>query len=167
MNAVYRCITIFIISILTIPTLSQSVILEEYPEKEYTAPLWGHNRTHSIQIVGAYGHFVNSRGEEVSPFMCQTNALLFQYKLRINQFFSIVNETGFSEEYFRMKGNRVSTFDGNTYKHETLKTQSGETFFGLRINPDIKRGNIIGKYLEFGFYGNYLMSSRQHIDRLF
>ena len=150
---------LFALCVLPGSLLAQRVLVHEEPDTSGEIPLYGKNRSlyvHPLMKLGVFapvyekGLRLNFWSTSVSAEarmkakICRWNALVLDFGYRCDRFILDQKDSSY-----------LPWFTGN-HKRERLSTHNLSFALCDRINFG-KRGDILGIYLDFGFYGDFLM----------
>lgn len=141
--------------------MAQRVLVYEEPDTSGETPIYGKNRsiyTHMLVKIGAFapvyddGMFLQPWNSSISyefrtkAKICKWNALVLDFGYRCDRFI-IREDTA-----------QVIPFLGLDHKRERVSCHTLTFSLCDRINFG-RRGNILGIYLDYGFYGDYIFRS--------
>lgn len=163
-------IAILLLLIITsfIPGIAQKILLEESPGVTNTKDNWGPNRKHYIQTTAYNLQFLPIGEDLIDLRIAQNQAwgIMVQYKRRLNSVFSLVAAAVYNTDRFSFKTDQASIINMNEeYNKEFLKMQTLGYNERIRLNLNKRRGNHLGKYIDLGFFSEYLIMSR-HIGHI-
>jgi hypothetical protein len=77
-------------------------------------------------------------------------------KLRVSNFYSLGFDVAYAFNRYRMKQvDGKITPDAVLYDKQSIRNNEWRLGFYNRFNLDLKRGNVMGKYIDLGVYGTY------------
>lgn len=158
-------INIVIIAVLlaSAQCLAQKVLIEEQPDINKTATNWGPNRKHFIQTTAYTGIFlpVGENLLNLKTAQSQSWGITIQYKRRFSQVFSLVAGATYNSDRFSFDTNQASFINSSQeYSKEYLKLQTVGYNERIRLNLNRRRGNHLGKYIDIGFFSEFLVASK-------
>lgn len=144
-------------------TTAQEILLNETPAVEDSIPGWGPNRKHNLDLQVSYGLFLQAPPEGTPAALVRSNFqdLRVQYKNKLSPAFAALAEGAWGRDQYLTAVKEVSLIDGRYHEREYLRLHLLEGAVGLRINPDIRRGNIHGQFVELALFGNLALLTRQ------
>ena len=155
---------IFLFS-LQINVKSQIVLLHEDVKADSVVSRFGPNRTHYLQMYYGAGFILgnsDSTGADIKPWKSYYLSAGFRYKLKLGKYYAIGLDAAYQYNSFRLKQNPTNFLpDTFLHKKERLNFHNLSASFFNRINFK-KRGDIIGNYLDFGCYADYIFSSTHY-----
>lgn len=157
----FRLFSIIFIVVLNIGTIfSQTVLLEE----KVSAPgenenNIGPNKKHYTFFYFGFSNFIFSNADDDLYFKTGKSHAIdfgFNYKHKITNLLSYNLGGLYRNERCLLKNVSDELFlDSTNYDNDIIGLNyiGGESFF--RINFDVMRGNILGKYIDIGVFGAY------------
>jgi len=125
---------------------------------------WGQNKSHWMHFYGAFGFITPINQSTTSPiYYGKSNnwELGLRYKKRITNFLAIGSNISYDFYNYRIEQSIEKTFpDKQFYDKQKLGIHNISLQPYIRISYG-RRGNIIGKYIDFGFFYNAIMSGRE------
>jgi len=154
---------VFLLIILTVlPSFGQEVLLDETPDTSNQKESWGPNRDNYIQFITYRGQFlpIGIGMLNTETIQNQSAGIQLQYKRKIDNLFSGLIELTYNSDQFGLNCDNPSQINGATnYFKEQLRMYSAGINTLFRININKRRGNHLGKYMEFGLFAEYLIAS--------
>jgi len=156
-----KIVIIFLVMIISNSLFSQEVLINEIPDNLYHVSKWGKNRTNYIHTYGSYGMVVGlpeGSAYDIKLGLSREWKFGIRYKRRFSNHYAIGIDASISNTRYRFAQNAINVFP-DTLMHD--KEYISLSMFGFdffnRINFG-KRGDVIGKYVDFGVFGttNYL-----------
>jgi hypothetical protein len=145
---------------------SQEVILNQYVYPDSVRGNWGQNKSHWMHFYGAFGFITPIDQSTWSPiyFGKASNwELGLRYKKRITNWLAIGGNISYDFFNYRMEQSIEKTFpDKQFYDKQKVLIHNFSMQPFIRINYG-RRGNKIGNYVDFGFFYNAIMSSREKL----
>jgi len=142
----------------------QQVLLNEQVLPDSTRRDWGQNKSHWMHFYGAFGFITPINQSTWSPiyFGKASNwELGLRYKKRITNWLAIGGNISYDFFNYRMLQSVDKTFpDQQLYDEQKVLIHNFSMQPFIRINYG-RRGNIIGNYVDLGFFYNAIMSSRE------
>lgn len=149
-------------------SLAQEVLMEKnVKDVQEDIPEFGPNRKHFVHLYFGYklpASPVDGDGADIKYFASNSGLMGVRYKYKIKGFF----QAGLALEYWSanyfIKQDNQKTFPG-TEQHITELfsfNNLGSEFF-LRFNLG-KRGNTIGKFIDFGGYGSWIANASHYME---
>lgn len=155
-------LTLFLLSAFT--AYAQKPLLNENPDDLYANKSWGKNRLHNISLNVGFGSYINiNEPEEIKIYPVRSNYshIGLRYKLRFCNFYAWGLDLNWNTSNYSIKQNPSNAFpDTLTHHKEYFNYHNFGLGFYNRFNFDVKRGNIIGKYLDIGIWGNWLFDAK-------
>jgi len=158
---------VIIISIILSATYvlnAQTVLLERHVVSDSTKRARGPNLSHYMHFYGAFGFVMPNNNYSWSPiyFGKASNwELGLRYKKRITNWLAIGGNVSYDFFNYRMEQSKFKTLP-DTLMYDKQKI----TVHNLSLQPFIRinfgrRGNKIGNYIDFGFFYNAVISSKE------
>jgi hypothetical protein len=145
---------------------SQEVLLNQYVYSDSVRGNWGQNKSHWMHFYGAFGFITPIDQSTWSPiyFGKASNwELGLRYKKRITNWLAIGGNISYDFFNYRMEQSIEKTFpDKQFYDKQKVLIHNFSMQPFIRINYG-RRGNKIGNYVDFGFFYNAIMSSREKL----
>jgi hypothetical protein len=145
---------------------SQEVLLNQYVYPDSVRGNWGQNKSHWMHFYGAFGFITPIDQSTWSPiyFGKASNwELGLRYKKRITNWLAIGGNISYDFFNYRMEQSIEKTFpDKQFYDKQKVLIHNFSMQPFIRINYG-RRGNKIGNYVDFGFFYNAIMSSREKL----
>ena len=145
---------------------SQDVLLNQYVYSDSIRGNWGQNKSHWMHFYGAFGFITPIDQSTWSPiyFGKASNwELGLRYKKRITNWLAIGGNISYDFFNYRMEQSIEKTFpDEQFYDKQKVLIHNFSMQPFIRINYG-RRGNKIGNYVDFGFFYNAIMSSREKL----
>ena len=155
-------LVVFLFSYFTV--YAQKPILSEYPEDLYVKNIWGNNRLHNLSVnIGFGSYIIIFEAEELKVYPVRSNSshVGLRYKLRFCNFYAWGLDLNWNTSNYSIKQNSNNIFpDTLTHHKENFNFHNIGLGYYNRFNFDVKRGNIIGKYLDIGIWGNWRFSAQ-------
>ncbi len=155
-------ILFLVLTLNAITAFGQAVLLEEKPETNMEKKNWGPNRNNYIQFIIYRGQYLPIGGVmlNTNTIQNQSSGVLLQYKRKLNNVFSGIAEAVFNTDQFGLSCDEPSQINGASNYYKEFLTMNSAGINGLvRINFDKRRGNHLGKFIEFGLFADYLIKS--------
>ena len=138
-------------------SIAQEVLLSESFKTDTVKSNFGPNKTHYIMLYTGYGVFVSpaNNGSNINTSLSNDYRIGARYKLKLCNWEAIGFDVYYNSNNFNLKQSKQKTLPNKTL-HDKEKLATNNVAFDLfnRINFG-KRGNILGKYLDLGFYFSY------------
>jgi len=145
---------------------SQEVLLDQYVSSDSIKGNWGQNKSHWMHFYGAFGFITPINQSAWSPIYFGKAAnweLGLRYKKRITNWLAIGGNLSYDFYNYRMEQSKEKTFpDMLFYDKQKVQIHNFSLQPLIRINYG-RRGNIIGRYMDFGFFYNAVISSREKL----
>ncbi|NOZ45915.1 MAG: hypothetical protein GXO79_03945 [Chlorobi bacterium] len=150
---------IIIITFLLFPFFNnaQEVLLEETPVSDSLHTNFGQNYKN-------YGHFFlstgfiagqNNSGSEIIYGLSRQFNFGYRYKRRVTNYYALGFEGNISNSSFQLKQNSTKILPNDSiHTNERISVNALNLEFYNRFNFG-KRGNIIGRFIDLGFFVNY------------
>ena len=152
-------ILIVFVASFSLNVFSQTVLLEEDVTKlDFLKPKFGQNMTNYYHWFVDYGFFASPSegiGADIYYGLSHTFSVGNRYKRRLNDFLAVGVEASYLYMVYNLEQNAEKTVPNNIqHKKEKfrLNTVNGGVYFRLNFG---KRGNIVGKFIDIGTYGNW------------
>lgn len=140
---------------------AQRRLVEEMPDTSGEIPLYGKNRAIYLHQVVKLGAFmpVYDEGMFLNPF-CTAMSYEFRTKAKICSWNALVLDIGYRCDRFSIDPDTSHIIPFYKANHKRARVSCHNLTFSLcdRINFG-RRGNILGIYLDYGFYGDYVFRS--------
>lgn len=141
--------------------IAQRVLVHEEPDTSGEIPMFGPNRSvyvHQLVKIGAFMPPYDD-GLSLNPW-CTSMSYELRTKAKICSWNALVLDFGYRCDRFSFpkKGTQIIPYFGYDIKRERLSLHNVSFALCDRINFG-RRGNILGIYLDFGFYGDFLFRS--------
>lgn len=153
----------FILTALICSTFAQQILLEEKPENLYKVSKMGENRTHFTHFYFSFGSYVDQPETDalkIVPGLSNQTSLGLRYKLKFCNFYAWGLDMNWSFNRQYIKQNSANFFpDSLSHKKEIFSYNTLGLEYYNRFNFG-KRGNMIGKYLDLGVWGNWMFSPK-------
>ena len=109
----------------------------------------------------------NSQDIEINTLRSGYFAVGFRQKFKLLSFYSIGYEAGYNAWHFNIKQSEDKMIPNmDLHDKEKLRFHSGNILLFNRLNIG-KRGNVIGRFIDFGGYMNYIFSTSHYTkDRI-
>lgn len=147
---------------LSFSTKAQEVLLSENVKGDTVRSNFGPNKTHYLIMYTGIGFFVSpsNKGSDVNPYSSSDYRIGARYKLKLCSWEAIGFDVYYNTNNFNLKQNDQKTIPNKTL-HDKEKVVTNNVAVDLfnRINFG-KRGNVLGKYLDLGFYFSYYFASK-------
>lgn len=145
---------------------AQTVLLEQNLKRDTIKKTIGQNLKHFVHIYGGISFAAGSaEADSVKINYGLSNSFAFgiRYKRKICNLYSIGYNAGISATGFNIRQDKSKRFiDDTIHKKEKLILTALSFEIYNRFNFG-KRGNIIGKYIDFGVYGHWIARSSLHV----
>lgn len=145
---------------------AQTVLLEQNPKKDTIKRIVGQNLKHFIHVYGGISFAASpSEADSVQVNYGLSNCFSFgiRYKRKICNAYAIGYNLSMATTGYNIKQDKDKRFiDDSIHKKEKLILTALSFEFYNRINFG-KRGNIIGKYIDLGVYGNWNIGSNLYL----
>lgn len=141
---------------------AQKILLDKDVGKAYKH-IEGPNTKSFRQLFFGTGLVLpESSGIEINNLRSGYFAVGFRQKFKILSFYSIGCEIGYNALHFNLKQTDDKSVP-NDIEHdkEKLRFHSANVLFFNRLNIG-KRGNVIGRFIDFGAYANYIFSTSHY-----
>jgi len=143
---------------------SQEVLLDQYVYSDSVRGNWGQNKSHWMHFYGAFGFITPINQSTWSPiYFGKASNWEFglRYKKRITNWLAVGGNISYDFFNYRMEQTAEKTFpDKQFYDKQKVLIHNFSMQPFIRINYG-RRGNKIGNYVDFGFFYNAIMSSRE------
>jgi hypothetical protein len=151
-----------ILLFICIPLSGQKILLDKDVSKAYQN-IRGPNTKSFKQVYFGTGLIVNySKYTEINNLRSGYLAIGFRQKYKLLSFYSIGYEMGYHAMNFNISQAEGKTIPNEElHDKEKLKFHSGNLLLFNRLNIG-KRGNFIGRFIDFGCYINYIFSSTHY-----
>lgn len=141
--------------------MAQRVLVNEEPDTSSDIPMYGKNRSVYTHVLVKLGGFVPL--EDDGLFLQPWNSSVsveFRTKAKICRWNALVLDIGYRCDRFVIEEDtaQVIPFLGLDHKRERISCHNVTFSLCDRINFG-RRGNILGIYLDYGFYGDYIFRS--------
>ncbi|MEN8119966.1 MAG: hypothetical protein ABFS35_06455 [Bacteroidota bacterium] len=142
-----------------ITVFSQTVLLQEDISKlDFQMPTSGPNYKHFHQLYVNFSFIIPSediQGVETDLWKSVAFSVGWRYKRKLADWFAVGTALSFANAYFSIKQNENKQVPNNIqHAEEKLKLNNINTELFTRLNFG-KRGNVIGKFIDFGGYIEY------------
>ena len=141
---------------------AQEILLQQDVNKDTVVSKFGPNKTHHVILYTGIGFFVSpsSKGSQINSYSSSDYRIGARYKLKLCSWEAIGFDAYYNTNNFNLKQSNQKTIPNKTlHDKEKLVTNNVAVDFFNRINFG-KRGNILGKYLDLGFYFSYYFASK-------
>lgn len=168
-RSIFKIAFVFCI-VLSAHLQAQRILVQESPDTSGEIPMYGPNRSiyvHQLVKIGAFVPVYDS-GIYLQPWNSSLSYEL-RTKAKICSWNALVLDFGYRCDRFIIKEDtaQVIPFLGLDHKRERITTHNVSFSLCDRINFG-KRGNILGIYLDYGFYGDYVFrSSHMTVDEYY
>ncbi|GAB4277845.1 MAG: hypothetical protein Kow0068_01160 [Marinilabiliales bacterium] len=153
---------LFIIILLPLTILSQTVLLEEYPGKDTIPEKKGPNRKYFHHLYLGIGSFVDQIESNQAKILYTTSnnfVFGFKYKYKLSNTFSFGWDLYLLTDNYKFKQDTSKTFP-DTLIHKRAKllltNLGGDIYFRINFG---KHGNTLGKFIDIAPYGTLICSS--------
>lgn len=154
---------ILLISIAALNSNAQTVLMEQDVNEDTLISKWGPNKLHYESGYMAYYMPVGNVMGSDSVSLKDGASLMVDYgmygKIRVSQLYSLVGEMGYRLNTFSFKN------DDKNVRYQRLVASNVHLGLFNRFNFDLKRGNVLGNYLEFGASADYAYATKSKIKR--
>lgn len=143
---------------------SQTVILDVERDLDSSKMKFGPNRLHYVNLFVGFGFLVgeNQQGSRVESDGSIDLKLGIRYKLKINETFSVGATLGFNSMNYKIRQEMGKFFPDTAMNEiERLRINGIETGIYARVNIG-KRGNTVGKFIDFGYSYNLRISGNHY-----
>jgi hypothetical protein len=159
-KSIYRILFVFCI-VFSGNLCAQRILVEESPDTSTEVPMYGPNRTvyfHQLVKLGVFAPPYDE-GLVLNPW-CTSVSYELRTKAKICSWNSLILDFGYRCDRFSIatKSAQAIPFFGYDIKRERISLHNLSFDLCDRINFG-RRGNILGIYLDYGFYGDYLFRS--------
>lgn len=149
---------------------SQTILLDEKPDSLYGVKKWGQNRRNFIHFYLDYGFAVGKPEGgifELKYGFSREWKLGLRYKRRFCKHYAMGLDLSVAEDRYRFAQTGTKVFpDQVLHDQEYLALPNIGLEYFNRINFG-KRGNKVGKYVDFGIYGTSTFAAyRRYWDEL-
>ncbi len=143
----------------------QTVLLhEKISDYEFEIPSRGPNFRHFTHLYLGFAFYIPQSNEnQITTINGATTAFSvgFRYKYKINNFLALGAGLNYTNDIFSIKQSKDKVFpDTVIHKNEKLRFNSIGPDAFIRFNFG-KRGNVIGRFIDFGVYYNWVFVARQ------
>jgi hypothetical protein len=146
-------------------SIAQSVVLSETLGTDTLPEKFGPNLSNYLHTYVAYGFIMgnaNTTGYQIDSYNSYEFNSGLRYKKKLSNNFAMGLNLNYHMQSFRLKQNNQKTLPSPTiYNKEKFIINQIELEWYNRINFG-KRGNIIGKYIDIGVYGDWVVSSKYY-----
>jgi hypothetical protein len=155
------CIPVILLFI-NIPLFGQKMLLDKDVSKAYKN-IRGPNTKSFKQICFGAGLIINnSKYTEINNLKSRYLAICFRQKFKLLSFYSIGYEVGYHAWHFNIRQTEEKMIPNEeVHDKEKLRFHGSKLLLFNRLNIG-KRGNVIGKFIDFGGYVNYVFSSTHY-----
>lgn len=150
---------ICLVVLIQFPMKGQEVIIEENNITDSLVKKIGPNYLHYTYPFMSFGTnaILGESGAELNPGLDYFD-FGFRYKLRIAEPLAVGFDAAYSSTTFRLKQTgQKNTPDTALYDAQRMHFHSARLGVYFRINYG-RRGNSLGKYVDFGAYGEYVFA---------
>lgn len=149
--------TILLISLFTLNLVSQEVVLFESVKADTIIEKQGQNRKHYTHSYMGFGVILGNSegaGSDINYWSSSNFEFGFRYKYKICNYYALGLLLNYNMDLFNIKQESGKTFpDTLFHKKERLTINNVGIGVYNRFNFG-KRGNIIGKYIDLGAFGD-------------
>lgn len=140
---------------------SQTVLMKETIDTTKKLAVVGPNRKHFGHLITAYGFSIPTNTSEYSikPFGSGNYFLGYRNKQRINNTFAYGFSIAYNYHNYLLAPNLTDTLP-SPFRFDKESIKFNNVYFDLyqRVNYG-RRGNSLGKFIDFGFFGEYAFST--------
>jgi len=167
-----RNITLTIIAFFFLGTVfAQKIEMEEDVRLlDIKIPKVGQNLRHYSHWYLGYGSIIPYQeevGAKIKPPYSFSFLMGNRYKLKLNNYFALGLSGGYNYTSFRLKQDGFKQIP-NIVQHRKEKfifhSLYADAYFRVNFG---KRGNIVGKFIDLGGYGDYIFSAKHETDDKF
>lgn len=142
----------------------QTVLLhEKMSDYDFSLPKRGPNYLHYSHLYIGFGFFLPEGGDfEIETVPGSTTLLEFgwRYKLRVTNWLAFGTGIIYTNDIFDIRQNELKVVPTNIlHKKEKIRLNNAGLELYLRLNFG-KRGNVIGRFLDIGAYGNWTFKAK-------
>lgn len=143
---------------------SQTILLEEDVYQDTLESSFGPNRKHYVHSFTNIGVIIGPSSEQLKEFQSNEFITGVRYKYKLSKYYSLGVNFMYSNNTFRkippISTNPNYEIDRAKYNFNSFQLELFNRFnFG-------KRGNIIGKFVDLGFYGSFIYNSKYYERKL-
>jgi len=153
---------LFISLLLSVPLYGQKILMDKDVSKAYQN-IQGPNTKSFKQLYIGYGMIIDNSPElQISNIKSGCFSTGFRHKFKLLSFYSFGYEIGYNALHFNIKQTEDKMIPNNAlHDKEKLRFHNGNFLLFNRLNIG-KRGNVIGKFIDFGGYVNYVFSASHY-----
>jgi len=143
---------------------AQNILLYEDVSTSTEISRIGPNRLHFHHFYYTYGKFFDSseKGSDIIFLNSYDWGFGYRYKLRINNFYAVGTDLAYYFKKYRLAQNNDKILPNSILNDkESFAQQNLKLGFYNRFNFG-KRGNHIGRYLDFGIFGSFNTSTNHN-----
>jgi hypothetical protein len=159
-RSIFKILVVFC-TLCSADVLAQRTVVQESPDTSGEIPLYGKNRAMYVHQLVKIGMFapVYDEGMFLNPWATSLSYEL-RTKAKICSWNALVLDVGYRCDRFPIKEDTAHMIPFYGSNHKRARVSCHNITFSLcdRINFG-RRGNILGIYLDLGFYGDYLFRS--------
>jgi hypothetical protein len=147
---------------MSIPVFPQKILMDKDVSKAYKK-IEGPNTKSFKQIFLGTGLIINNSPElQINSLKSGYFSVGFRQKFKLLSFYSLGYEIGYNALHFNIRQAEDKIIPNvESHDKEKLRFHSGNTLLFNRLNFG-KRGNVIGKFIDFGGYINYFFSTSHY-----
>lgn len=155
------CIPLILLFI-NIPLIGQKILMDKDVSNAYQN-IQGPNTKSFKQFYFGTGLIINnSEHLEINSFRSRYLTVGFRQKYKLLSFYSLGYELGYNAWYFNIKQSEDKMIPNEElHDKEKLRLHSGNILLFNRLNIG-KRGNVIGRFIDFGGYMNFIFSTSHY-----
>ena len=150
--------------------VAQRVLLHEEPDTTGEIPMFGKNRSvyvHHLMKIGVFAPLYETGAE--TNFWSTSVSSELRCKAKICSWNALVLDFGYRCDRFVINQKQTKLLPGFSGNHKRERLSLHNISFALcdRINFG-RRGNILGIYMDFGFYGDYAFrAAHLYVDEFY
>ena len=141
-------------------TLGQTILLEQDIINDSIPENVGPNLKHFSHTYINYGSIIGSTSNDMEIGKSYEFSSGLRYKYKVSGFYALGFNLSYNMQSFRIKN--PNFISGIFYDKEKLVLNNFEIELYNRFNFG-KRGNVIGKYIDIGAYGNYAFVTKHYL----
>ena len=156
-----------LIMFIHIPLYGQKILMDKDVGNAYQNIVGPNTKSFKQLFIGTGLVINNSTDLEINSLRSGYFTVGFRQKFKILSFYSIGYEIGYNACHFNIKQLEDKMIPNEEmHDKEKLRFHSGNILLFNRLNIG-KRGNVIGRYIDFGGYLNYIFSTSHYTkDRI-
>lgn len=157
---IYCILSLFLLQ----STVSQTVLLhEKISDYDFEMPKQGPNFRHFTHLYLGFAFYIPTGNKNEIPIINGLSTAFsvgVRYKFKLTNFFAIGTALNYTNDIFTIKQDKTKIFpNSNIHKREKLRLNSLGSEAFIRFNFG-KRGNIIGRFIDFGAYINWVFVAK-------